>query len=110
MRDVQGHLIDTAQLLLNKENTVGPDTERGPTEETYRHAAEPQASQFPEKLVFDTRPTQPYGRTQVTKDITAPPNRETTIPRNAPNSPTSKTHVRIHTESEIPLIDHLMQA
>lgn len=115
-KDFQGYHTEqtkgttvTKDLLLKKENTIGHGTEALPTENTYRHTAVAVTAKFAEVVLFDTRPTPPLERIQMTKALTviASPSKEHFVFRNRQNSLTQKgnsTATKIYTNSEIPLI------
>lgn len=102
----------TEDLLLKKGNTIGHGTETIPTENTLQHSAVAVAAKFPGAVSVDTRPTAPHETTQITKALPtiALPSREHFVSRNGQSTLTSRgdnpSAVRIHNESEIPLISN----
>lgn len=98
----------TKDLLLRKENTIGRGTEAIPTENTHPHTAVAVTAKFPGAVLFDTRPTAPSERTQITKASAVIASLSGERVRNGQSSLTSTrdnpSAIRIHTESEMPLI------
>lgn len=118
-KDFQGYHTEQTKgttvkkdLLSKKENTIGHGTEAFPTENTHRHTAVPVPAKFSEVVLFDTRPTPPLERIQMTKALTviASLSKEGFASRNGQNSLTSQKDnpaaKRIHNKSEIPLISN----
>ncbi|KAL7399765.1 hypothetical protein ABVT39_001282 [Epinephelus coioides] len=98
----------TKDLLLKEENTIGQGIEAVPTENTHHHTAVAVAAKFPEAVLFDTRPTSSYERTQITKASDIFGSVSSFVSRNEQTSLTSTrdnpSATRFHNESEPPLI------